>query len=289
MAGSRGIPVGRVAEVLGGIRSGQARRHECVRVAIEVEPGAPRELVSALREAFVPETATGLVHVGKVSQGALVRVNPDTDVAVVVAGEHGASAPVARAFASSGVPCALVVESSVDAPEGDAPASAGYALVAAASPEALLDKLAGWLAESCGKDIALAANFPFTRDAVALRCVRQRSAQNAVVGLIPFGSGADLPIMVGNQVLMALDVAGSYGKGADSGRLAEVGCVVGGAFASRALSRRLTRALPVLGPIVKPAVAYAATFAMGRLLMASHAFAGSLPAVPWARGVSRKA
>ena len=266
MAGINNIPFAKVGEFIGGAREGQRRRRECVRVAVELEDGAPRELALALKGALMPETASGLVHVGAIRAGVAVRVNPDADVAVIVAaGPSGPGASVARAFRRAGVPCVIVVESSLDAPGGEG--LEGTALVSAASTDALLAKLASWMADACGRDIALAANFPFCRRAVAERCVRERSAQNAVVGLGPLGSGADLPIMAANQALMALDISGAYGRGADAERLGEVAVVLALALSSRSLARRLCAVLPGLGLLIKAGIAYGGTYCLGEALV----------------------
>ncbi len=261
MARIQDIPFNAVKQVADGARAAEAARRSCVRISVVVEQGAPSELVYALKDALMPATSTGLVHVEALGKDTTVRVNPGADLAIVVAGEMGKAASASRAFMAAGVPCAIVVETSVEAP---APAQAsGAALIAAASSEVLLEKLADWMAQTCNADIALATNFEFVRKAVAHRCVANRSAQNAAVALLPLGS-ADMPVMTANQALMALDIAGAYGKGATVERAAEMGVVVGCAFASRAAARAASKVFPGLGLIVKPLVAFGATTLLGR-------------------------
>lgn len=263
MARIQDIPFNAVKQVADGARAAEAARRSCVRITVAVEPGAPTELVYALKDALMPATPTGLVHVEALRPDAALRVNPGADLAVVVGGATGRAASASAAFMAAGVPCAIVVETSVEAP---APAKAGgAALIAAASSDILLDKLADWMAQTCNADIALAANFEFVRRAVAARCVSNRSAQNAAVALLPLGS-ADMPVMTANQALMALDIAGAYGQGATVERAAELGAVVGCAFASRAAARAASRVFPGLGLIVKPAVAFGSTTLLGRAL-----------------------
>lgn len=268
MARFSDIPFSRVRDVAEGARASEARRRSCVRVAIELEEGAPDDLAYALRDALVPETASGLVHVGRVREGAVLRVSPDCDLAIVVAGTSGAAAGVARAFSRVGVPCAVVVETSVEAPE--LAGTPGVALVSAASPEVLLPKLASWMADSCRADVALAANFPLCRRAVAERCIRERSAQGAAVGLLPLSGGADMPVLAAGQTLMALDLAGAYGHGPSADRLADVAAVIFAGLASRAVARRVSRVLPGLGWLVRGAVAYGGTAAIGWALVCRH-------------------
>ena len=261
MTGFRDIPFDAARQVADGVRAASAARRSCVRIAIEVDEGAPAYLVGCVRDAFVPQTSTGLLHVAAFDAGGTVRVNPDCDAAIVLAGTSGAAPGVARAFCAAGVPSAIVVESSVEAPSSLS--SAGIEVIASSSPESLLDKLAEWLSRSCKADVSLGANFPFVRRAVSRRSIGARSSQNAVIGLLPFGSGADLPLMTANQMLMDLDLAGAYGQGASSSRLVEATAVLAGAYASRALSRRLSKSLPGLGALVRAGVAYGATLALG--------------------------
>ncbi|WP_293816618.1 hypothetical protein [uncultured Parolsenella sp.] len=268
MARFSDIPFSRVRDVAEGARASEARRRSCVRVAIELEEGAPDDLAYALRDALMPETASGLVHVGRVRKGAVLRVSPDCDLAIVVAGTSGAAAGVARAFSRVGVPCAVVVETSVEAPE--LAGTPGVALVSAASPEVLLPKLASWMADSCRADVALAANFPLCRRAVAERCIRERSAQGAAVGLLPLSGGADMPVLAAGQTLMALDLAGAYGHGPSADRLADVAAVIFAGLSSRAVARRVSRVLPGLGWLVRGAVAYGGTAAIGWALVCRH-------------------
>lgn len=268
MARFSDIPFSQVRDAAEGARASEARRRSCVRVAIELEEGAPDDLAFALRDALMPETASGLVHVGRVRKGAVLRVSPDCDLAIMVAGTSGAAAGVARAFSRVGVPCAVVVETSVEAPE--LAGTPGVALVSAASPEVLLPKLASWMADSCRADVALAANFPLCRCAVAERCIRERSAQGAAVGLLPLSGGADMPVLAAGQTLMALDLAGAYGHGPSADRLADVAAVIFAGLASRALARRVSRVLPGLGWLVRGAVAYGGTAAIGWALVCRH-------------------
>lgn len=268
MARFSDIPFSQVRDAAEGARASEARRRSCVRVAIELEEGAPDDLAFALRDALMPETASGLVHVGRVRKGAVLRVSPDCDLAIVVAGTSGAAAGVARAFSRVGVPCAVVVETSVEAPE--LAGTPGVALVSAASPEVLLPKLASWMADSCRADVALAANFPLCRRAVAERCIRERSAQGAAVGLLPLSGGADMPVLAAGQTLMALDLAGAYGHGPSADRLADVAAVIFAGLSSRAVARRVSRVLPGLGWLVRGAVAYGGTAAIGWALVCRH-------------------
>lgn len=265
-ARKRGIPVGILRDVVAGARSAQARSAECVRIAVLVERGLPRGLVGSLREALMPVGLGGLVHVERMEPGRPVRVNPDTDLAVVAAAtSDGPAAPVARAFASCGIPCAIVVESGVEAPELEG--AGGLALIAATSTGVLLDKLAAWMADSCGKPLALAANFPFARHAVASGLVSSACVANAAVGALALVPGADFPIMCATQLRLALDLSCAYGRGLGGSRAAELAGIVAAGLASRSAARALVGMVPAIGWALKASVGYAGTAAMGHALM----------------------
>lgn len=267
MAHKDRIPLDRLRDVAASAAESSARRRETVRIAIELDPLVPRELALAVRDALMPQTATGLVHVGNIVPGAPLPVSPATDLALVIAGGSEAEcAATARAFASQGVPCAIVAQTSVDAPgEVGAP---GVALVAAATREVLLEKLASWMADACGKDLALASCFPFCRRTLALRSVRAHATQNAAVGALFLIPGADFPVMCANQAKMLVEVGAIFGRDITvSGAAGLVGVLAAGS-ASRALARSLVSALPGLGWAVKAGIAFGATTAMGHALVA---------------------
>lgn len=262
MAGIKDIPINAFKNVADGFKASEAARRECVRISIEVEQGAPQDLVLALKAALMPKTETGLVHVAALNKQNTLQINPDCDLAIIVCGSEGLAVGAAKAFAQAHIKCALVVESSVEVASDDL--GEDVALLCASSANALVDKLATWMVEASNVDLALAANFDFVRSAVTAKCIKERSAQNAVIGAIPWGNGADMPLMAANQVLMTLDVAGAHGREAGTERLAEAAGVVGAAFASRALARKLVGKLPGLNWAIKAGIGAGATYAIGK-------------------------
>lgn len=269
MASIKDIPFASLKNVAEGYKSSEAARHSCVRISVEIETGAPKDLVLALKKALMPNTATGLMHIAALTGSSAMQVNPDCDLALVVSGSEGLALGAARAFAAAGVPCALVVESSVEVEAEDLPQ--GVTLLCAATPKVLLEKLAYWMVETSHADLALAANFDFVRPVVTDKCIKERSTQNAVVGAIPWGNGADMPIMAANQVLMTLDVAGAHGRGATSERLVEAAGVVGTALVSRSVARKLVGKLPGLDWAVRAGIGAGATWVIGRGLELAYA------------------
>lgn len=263
----RDIPVGPLRDVCGAFFS-PGGAGERVRIAVVVGPGAPRDVVLALKRALVPETPLGLVHVEAPLVTGSVVVNPDSDAAIVCARDELGAAVYARAFSEAGVPAAICVESGVDAPEeSDLAGARGVALVAGSSSEVLLEKLASWLADVCPAPVSLATSFPFARAAVTRALVRRRSAQNAAVAMLPFGPATELPVMTANQALMALDLASCHGRGSTPERLWDVAAALVCGLAGRGVARSVTAALPGLGWLARPVVAYAATSLLGRALL----------------------
>lgn len=263
----RDIPLDALRDVVSGARSASVRARGRVRVVVALEQGLPRELAGALRDALMPAGAGGLVHVELMRASASVRVNPETDLAVIAAATSlGPAAATARAFASCSIPCAVVVESGVEAP--DLEGTEGAALVAASAADVLLGKLAAWMADNCSSPLALAANFPFARHAVASRLVASAAAANAAVGAVALLPGADFPVMCATQLKLALDLSCAYGFDLGASRAGELAGVVGAGLAARSLARALVGAVPVLGWGLKAAVGYGGTVVMGRALMA---------------------
>ena len=264
----RDIPADKAREVFSFGKSAEERRSREVRVQVLVDPASSRELVASLRDALVPETPRALVLVDRLQEGVTPVLPQGTDIVLVVAGgSDGLTAPAVSACLASGVPCCVVAESSVDAPS--APAGGDdVGLVAATSPEALLDKLGRWIVGVTDKDLALAANFPFVRGPKVDQLIRTCAAENAAVGAVVLIPGADMPVMTANQAKLALEIAAVYGRDLRPERIPEIAGVIGGGFAYRAAARQLLGLIPGLGVLLKAGVGYAGTIATGTALRA---------------------
>lgn len=262
------IPYDKAREVLSSAKGIEALRAEPIRILVLVDPAAPRDLVASLRDALVPTTSHALVLVEKLDGGTIPRVGSDNDAAIIVAGGSDAlTVPAISAALSAGVPCCVVAESSVDAPEAPL-GGEDVGLVAATSSEALIDKLGVWIVDNTKKDLAFAANFPFVRKPKVDKLIRTCAAENAAVGAVLIIPGADMPVMTANQAKLALEIAAVYGKDLTPERLVEIAGVVGGGFAYRALARQLLGLIPGLGVLLKAGVGYAGTIATGTALRA---------------------
>ena len=208
------LGLGNLLEVLSQGRDSRADADEPLRFCVLVDLDAPRYLALAVRDALVPKTPTATVDVWPLGV-QLDAIDEAPDAAVVIPGASAADcAEAVRHMAGLGVPTCLVVPSAVDAPElglGDA-AAALVGVVAASDASVLPRKLSSWLSRSLGeKCVALAAAFPFCRQAVvdglALRCALENAALGAV-SLIP---GSDFPLMTTNQAKLAVQMSSCYG------------------------------------------------------------------------------
>lgn len=268
MAGIKDIPFAQIKNVAEGFKTNESNRHSCVRIAVVLDGEVERELALALKDALTPESTTGLLNVSTLRPSEPLRINPDCDLAIVLSGTGQRALGAARAFAAAKVPCAICVESSVEVEADSIPESC--ALICAATPSALLSKLATWMVSACSADIALAANFAFVRAAVTKKFVTEKAAQNAVVGVLPFGNGADMPVMAANQFLMSMDVASAHGKGSSTERVAAGASIVAASFASRGIARSLVKKLPGLGWAVRGAVGYGTTYLIGKAIQTAY-------------------
>jgi len=127
-----------------------------------------------------------------------------------------------------------------------------------------VDQVAAKLARSLGeRGTSLAARLPVLRKPVCDVLIRKFSRQNALVGVVVFIPGADLPVMTLNQVRMVLRIADAHGFEIDRERLPEVLAIIASGFGFRALSRKAVGYVPVVGWAIKGIVGFTATRALG--------------------------
>lgn len=257
---------GKAAEVAGFARSALRRRDEHIVIHVLVDEDCPRWLGNALKELLVSELSTSEVLVWDIGDALPVRDGADAALFLV---SSLSSLDGAFSYASHGVPVALVAEDALDVPEAafDESAPTGIALVCAGSPEALSDELGSWLAGSCAaKQLALAANFPFCRNAVVDALINRCALENVTVGALWFMPGSDLPVMTLNQMRLAVDISAAYGRGVEASRLAELAVVAAGGFTWRRVARALLGSLPGLGLPLRAGIAYLGTRAAGEAM-----------------------
>jgi uncharacterized protein (DUF697 family) len=126
--------------------------------------------------------------------------------------------------------------------------------------EAIADAIAHKLGEEA---TALAARLPVLRRAVCDYLVASFARKNALVGAAVWVPGADLPVLVVNQLRLVLRIAAAHGEQIDRDRLPEVLATLGAGMGLRLVARELLGLVPVAGWAVKGAVAYAGTRALG--------------------------
>lgn len=266
------LGLGNLLEVLSQGRDSRADADEPLRICVLVDLDAPRYLALAVRDVLVPKTPTAAVDVWPLGV-QLDAIDEAPDAAVVIPGASTTDcAEAGRHMARLGVPTCLVVPSTVDAPElglGDA-AAALVGVVAASDASVLPRKLSSWLSRSLGeKCVALAAAFPFCRQAVvdglALRC----ALENAALGAVSLVPGSDFPLMTTNQAKLAVQMSSCYGASLSPRRAAELAGVVGAGAMYRSCARSVAGLLPGIGNLLKAGIAFGGTMATARGVRAS--------------------
>jgi uncharacterized protein (DUF697 family) len=129
--------------------------------------------------------------------------------------------------------------------------------------------LARRLAAVAGDDgLRLAAVLPALRPAVVEHIIDSTSRQNAVVGVLVFVPGADMPVMTLNQIKMVLKIGAAYGHQPTPERFIEMMTIIASGFGIRALARKGVTYVPGLGWALKGVVGYTGTQAIGRAAVA---------------------
>jgi uncharacterized protein (DUF697 family) len=152
-----------------------------------------------------------------------------------------------------------------------------------------MEALAGRIAGRLGEEAApLAARLPVLRRAVAEQLIAGFARKNAIVAVAVFVPGADLPILVRNQIRMLLRLEQAYGRDPDPReRVPELLGTLAAGVGFRAVARELLDLVPpddaegivgvlagrrrpgrrrfqrIAGWAVQGAVAYAGTRALG--------------------------
>ncbi len=137
------------------------------------------------------------------------------------------------------------------------------------------DSVVGWrrLFDACVERagdhaVALGRRYPVLRAAAARRVVYRTAGQNALVGLVFFVPGADMPVMTLNQIKMVMAIAAIYGEEIGKERAIELAGVVGMGFGFRALARTFMRSTPGIGLVLKASTGYTGTIAVGMAAIA---------------------
>lgn len=128
-----------------------------------------------------------------------------------------------------------------------------------------LEAIARAIAARLGEHGApLAARVPLLREPVGEQLVASFARKNGIVAAAVWIPGADLPILVLNELRLVLRLAQAHGAGGDVlERLPELAATLGAGLGLRALAREVLGVVPGAGWAVKAGVAYAGTRAVG--------------------------
>ncbi len=267
-------------------------REQPVRLAIVVEPDAPDALIDVVRDRFKPYTANARLEI-EVSEPDVRLVfgsSVDAVIGIVGSGRVGIAPTLADAR-ERGIPTLAAGVASSGRDVAEAVGNPYADSVADPDPERLVDdEVASWLVDRVqGKRLALAHNFPFLRSAVAEEAVKSTALQNGLIGLVVIIPGADMPLMTLNQAKMMLQIAAAYGEHLGSDRIKEIGAIVSGGFALRAVARQLLVFVPGFGWAIKGAIGYGGTLAMGKAAVAYFERGGDLGMITQAAVEARDA
>jgi len=253
-----------ITELMSSSSKLREEREKPVRIAVLVDAEAPQPAVDALKAALLPQTGNALLRVEALVPGDVLEIDSAADVVIGLTGTGTTIEPTMRLTRQRAIPTVLLgwetdrhaLASRLSQPVLDT--------IAEDAADDLIRALGAWLSERVsGKRIALAANFPFVRRAVAAEAVKNTACQNGVIGAVAILPGADMPLMTANQAKMVLQVAAAYGEPLGAERIKELATVVGGAFVLRTVARQFVGLVPGFGWAIKAGIGYSATIGMG--------------------------
>ena len=235
-----------------------------VRVSVYLDGSVSPFLIETVRDAFVPQTTSGIVRVERLGEGK-IEPKTDTDVALVLSCGSERLESAVQEIVIAGAPVCIVAESAVEVPF-ITESTPMLGVVAATDKTYLLETLARWILDRTDKDTAFASNFPFMRIAAANRIISSCALTNMATGALVFLPGADYPVMALAQMGMLFELAEVYGKGLKPERAYEAAGVLAAGLALRAATRAVVKQTPHIAFLVKAIMAAGGTYAMGRAL-----------------------
>ena len=127
-----------------------------VRVSVYLDSSASRFLVETVRDAFVPQTTSGIVRVERLGEDRIVP-KTDTDVVLVLSCGSDRLESAVQELVIAGAPVCVLAESAVEVPfiQESTPM---LGAVAATDKTYLLETLARWILDRTDKETAFAAN-----------------------------------------------------------------------------------------------------------------------------------
>ena len=251
---------------------------------IYVDSLASEDVILAVHAYFMPERTDATVHVSKLSDGVSLVSNRTSqrnngsaipDIAVIIPTPTSACEDALVMLASHAIPCAVVVESAVEAPKiADTLFDTGLiTVIAGTTEEALFDRLSTWIATTVDKAVSFAAAYPSCRESVVKQITSACAKENAAIGAVALVPGSDMPLMTARQIRLALDMTSAYNIDMSIETIAELLGVVGAGFGYRTVARTVAGAVPGFGWALKAGMGYAGTRTTARVI---HAYARKL-------------
>jgi hypothetical protein len=109
----------------------------------------------------------------------------------------------------------------------------------------------------------LAAALPRLRDSISKEAIRQTATRNALVPLLPIFPQVHFPVMVVNQLRLALGLSLAQGRDVSSAGPIDAASAFTGGLALRTLARAVVPRLPAGRRLARAGIAYAGTLALG--------------------------
>ncbi len=251
---------------------------------IYVDSLASEDVILAVHAYFMPERTDATVHVSKLSDGVSLVSNRTSqrnngsaipDIAVIIPTPTSACEDALVMLASHAIPCAVVVESAVEAPKiADTLFDTGLiTVIAGTTEEALFDRLSTWIATTVDKAVSFAAAYPSCRESVVKQITSACAKENAAIGAVALVPGSDMPLMTARQIRLALDITSAYNIDMSIETIVELLGVVGAGFGYRTVARTVAGAVPGFGWALKAGMGYAGTHTTARVI---HAYARKL-------------
>lgn len=248
---------------------------------IYVDSLASEEAILAVHTYFMPERTDALVRVSKLADGVSFtsggtgRAGKNAaipDIAVIIPTPTSQYEDALTMLVSHSIPCAVVVESAVEAPKiADTLYNTGLiSIIAGTTEEVLFDRLSSWIATATEKSVSFAAAYPLCRAQVVKQITVACAKENAAIGAVAFVPGSDMPLMTARQIRLALDITAAYNINMSVETIAELLGVVGAGFGYRTVARTVAGTVPGFGWALKAGMGYAGTHTTARVI---HAYA----------------
>lgn len=248
---------------------------------IYVDSLASEEAILAVHTYFMPERTDATVRVSKLADGVSFtsggtgRAGKNAaipDIAVIIPTPTSQYEDALTMLVSHSIPCAVVVESAVEAPKiADTLYNTGLiSIIAGTTEEVLFDRLSSWIATATEKSVSFAAAYPLCRAQVVKQITVACAKENAAIGAVAFVPGSDMPLMTARQIRLALDITAAYNINMSVETIAELLGVVGAGFGYRTVARTVAGTVPGFGWALKAGMGYAGTHTTARVI---HSYA----------------